>query len=40
LIEASTDHHLWAASYDRDLQNVLSMQEEVTRAIVSEVRVN
>src|SRR6266404_2638465 len=39
LIEASTDHHLWAASYDRDLQNVLSMQEEVTRAIVSEVRV-
>jgi TolB-like protein/DNA-binding winged helix-turn-helix (wHTH) protein/Flp pilus assembly protein TadD len=39
LIEASTDHHLWAASYDRDLRNVLSMQEEVTRAIVSEVRV-
>ena len=39
LIEASTDHHLWAASYDRDLRNVLSMQEEVTLAIVSEVRV-
>jgi len=39
LIEASTDHHLWAASYDRDLRNVLSTQEEVTRAIVSEVRV-
>ncbi len=39
LIEASTDHHLWAASYDRDLRNVLSMQEEVTRAIASEVRV-
>ena len=39
LIEASTDRHLWAASYDRDLRNVLSMQEEVTRAIVSEVRV-
>ncbi len=39
LIEASTDHHLWAASYDRDLRNVLSMQDEVTRAIVSEVRV-
>jgi TolB-like protein/DNA-binding winged helix-turn-helix (wHTH) protein len=39
LIEASTDHHLWAASYDRDLRDVLSMQDEVTRAIVSEVRV-
>jgi TolB-like protein/Flp pilus assembly protein TadD len=39
LIEASSDHHLWAASYERDLRNVLSMQDEVTRAIVSEVRV-
>ncbi len=39
LIEAPTDHHLWAASYERDLRDVLSMQEEVTRAIVSEIRV-
>jgi len=39
LIEAPTDHHLWAASYERDLRDVLSMQDEVTRAIVSEVRV-
>src|SRR5260221_7827667 len=40
LIEAPTDYHLWAASYDRDLRDVLSMQEEVTRAIASEIRVN
>src|SRR5258707_13850117 len=39
LIEAQTDHHLWAVSYERDLRDVLSMQEEVTRAIVSEIRV-
>ncbi len=39
LIEASTDHHLWAGSYERDLRDVLSMQDEVTRAIVSEIRV-
>lgn len=39
LIEAQTDHHLWAASYERDLQHVLSVQDEVTRAIVSEIRV-
>ena len=39
LIEAPTDHHLWAASYERDLRDVLSLQEEVTRAIVSEIRV-
>ena len=40
LIEAPTDYHLWAASYERDLCDVLSMQEEVTRAIASEIRVN
>jgi TolB-like protein/Tfp pilus assembly protein PilF len=39
LIEAPTDHHLWAASYERDLCDVLSMQEEVTRAIANEIRV-
>jgi TolB-like protein/tetratricopeptide (TPR) repeat protein len=39
LIEAPTDRHLWAASYERDLRDVLSMQDEVTRAIVSEIRV-
>jgi tetratricopeptide (TPR) repeat protein len=39
LIEVPTDHHLWAGSYERDLRDVLSMQEEVTRAIVSEIRV-
>ena len=40
LIEGPTDYHLWAASYERDLRDVLSMQEEVTRAIASEIRVN
>src|SRR6266849_8914932 len=40
LIEAPADHHLWAASYERDLRDALSMQEEVTRAIASEIRVN
>jgi TolB-like protein/DNA-binding winged helix-turn-helix (wHTH) protein len=39
LIEAPTDHHLWAASYERDLRGVLFVQDEVTRAIVSEIRV-
>jgi TolB-like protein len=39
LIEAPRDRHLWAGSYERDLRDVLSMQDEVTRAIVSEIRV-
>ena len=37
LIEASTDHHLWARSYERDLEDVLAMQSEVARDIAQEI---
>lgn len=39
LLHAPTDRHLWAQSYDRDLRDVLELQSEVARAIVTEVRV-
>ena len=39
LINARTDTHLWAHSYQRDLRDVLAMQSEVARAIASEVQV-
>jgi len=39
LIHAPTDRHLWAQSYERDLRDVLSLQDEVARAIASEIRV-
>ena len=39
LVEASTDTHLWADSYERDLRDVLSLQSELARAIVKEVQV-
>ena len=39
LIEVSTDKLLWAQSYDRNLTDVLSLQEEVARAVASEVKV-
>jgi TolB-like protein/tetratricopeptide (TPR) repeat protein len=39
LVEASTDTHLWADSYERDLRDVLSLQSEVVRAIVKEVQI-
>jgi eukaryotic-like serine/threonine-protein kinase len=39
LIEARTDRHLWAESYERDLRDVLALQGEVARAIASEIRV-
>jgi len=40
LIEAATDRHLWARSYERDLRGILTLQDDVAQAIASEVRVN
>jgi serine/threonine protein kinase/Flp pilus assembly protein TadD len=39
LIEASTDRHLWAESYERDLRDVLSLQQQVAQAIAREIQV-
>ncbi len=37
LIRAATDEHLWAERYDRKLEDVLSLQDEVVRAITIQV---
>ena len=39
LIEAATDKHLWAESYEGDLRDVLKLQDDVARAIAYEIRV-
>jgi TolB-like protein len=39
LIQAKTDTHLWAESYERDMRDVLTLQTEVARAIANEIRV-
>jgi eukaryotic-like serine/threonine-protein kinase len=39
LIEASTDQHLWAKTYEREPQDVLTLQDEVAQAIADEVKV-
>jgi serine/threonine protein kinase/tetratricopeptide (TPR) repeat protein len=39
LIQAPSDRHLWAESYERDLRNILALQDEVARAIAEEVRI-
>jgi serine/threonine protein kinase/Flp pilus assembly protein TadD len=39
LIQASTEKHLWAESYERDLNDVLSLQGEVARDIAREIRI-
>jgi TolB-like protein/class 3 adenylate cyclase/Tfp pilus assembly protein PilF len=38
LIEAATDRHLWAESYDRDLADVFAIQSEVAQRIVASVQ--
>ena len=39
LIDAITGHHLWADKYDRALVDVFDVQDELTREIVSALRV-
>ena len=35
LIDAETDRHLWAERYDRDLEDIFAIQDEVTTTIVA-----
>lgn len=37
LIEAATDTHLWAETYQRELRDILTMQTEIARAIAREI---
>jgi len=39
LIQASSDRHLWAHTYEGDLRDVLGLQNEVAQAVATEVRV-
>jgi class 3 adenylate cyclase/Flp pilus assembly protein TadD len=38
LIEAATDRHLWSTSYERDLGEFFKVQNEVARAIATQVQ--
>jgi TolB-like protein/Tfp pilus assembly protein PilF/predicted Ser/Thr protein kinase len=40
LIYAPADRHLWSRRYERDLYNVLAMQDEVANSIADEIRLN
>jgi TolB-like protein/Flp pilus assembly protein TadD len=39
LINASSDTHLWAESYERDLRDILALQSEVARAIARKIQI-
>jgi TolB-like protein/Tfp pilus assembly protein PilF len=38
LVDASTDHHLWAETYDRDLADVFAIQSEIAKAIATQLQ--
>jgi TolB-like protein/Tfp pilus assembly protein PilF len=39
LIHAATDTHVWADSYQRDLRDILSLQDEVARDIANRIKI-
>ncbi len=39
LVDAATGHHLWAQRYDREMKDLFDVQDEMTRAIVSELEI-
>jgi adenylate cyclase len=38
LIEAASDNHVWAERYDRDLNDIFALQDEISQAIVKALR--
>lgn len=39
LIQAATDRHLWANSYERDQSDIVALQNDVARAIAGEIQI-
>ena len=40
LIDATTDSQIWSHAYERDAQDVLSLQREVARHVAAEIRIH
>ncbi|MGD9045938.1 MAG: tetratricopeptide repeat protein, partial [Desulfobacterales bacterium] len=40
LIDAKNGQHLWAENYDRDLHDIFEIQDEITKKIVTSMRLN
>ena len=37
LIDATTNHHVWAEHYDRELRDIFELQDEITEAIITAI---
>jgi len=40
LIDATTDYHMWSESYDRDLEDIFALQDEITMKLISVMEIN
>jgi serine/threonine protein kinase len=40
LIDVSSDRHLWSASYERDLRDILALQNQVAQTIANEIQIS
>jgi TolB-like protein len=40
LVDARTDRHLWAQTYDRDLADVFAIQSEIAKTIAEQLQAN
>ncbi|HEY5647202.1 MAG TPA: TIR domain-containing protein [Pseudomonadales bacterium] len=38
LVDAARDHHVWAERFDRDLNDIFALQDEISRAIVEALK--
>jgi len=38
LVHAASDSHLWSESYDRELDDILTVQDDIARSVVQELR--
>jgi TolB-like protein/DNA-binding winged helix-turn-helix (wHTH) protein len=38
LVDASTDQHVWAQSYERDLRDILALQKEIAGGVARQIR--
>ena len=40
LIDATTNYHMWSETYDRDLEDIFSLQDEIMMKLISEMEAN
>ena len=38
LVQAATDSHLWSDSYDRNLEDIFALQDDIAQSVVKELR--